>query len=91
MRVAFQKYAEQGAMTLEEVAAVLRRSETWVRTHSSGSNPLIPRIKGRPIRFDPEVLIEVFCRPQESSSLKIDRRERRKTGEKPTGGYRTCL
>lgn len=79
------------AMTLQELAALLRRKEGWVRAHSSGPNPLIPRLPGYPIRFDPMVMIDVFCRPQrpeKASSLTI---ERHKAGAKPTGGYRKCL
>lgn len=88
----FLEFAKKGAMTPEELAAILRRKPNWVRDNSRGSNPLIPRLPGKPIRFDPMVMIEVFCRPlvadQKPRSLTI---ERHKTGEKPIGGYRKCL
>lgn len=92
MKEIFLEYAKHGAMTGPELAKVLRRSEEWVRRNSMGSKCLIPRLPGRPIRFDPMRMIEVFCAPlkavERPRSLTI---ERHKTGEKPVGGYRKCL
>lgn len=93
MRDLFLEYAKIGAMTMDELAAVLRRKPSWVRAHSFGASAMIPRLPGKPIRFDPLVMIDVFCRPQSppperQRSLTI---ERHKTGEKPIGGYRKCL
>lgn len=92
MKELFLQYAQKGAMTPDELSAILRRKTSWVLDNSRGSKALIPRLPGKPIRFDPMVMIEVFCRPlvvdQRPRSLTI---ERHKTGEKPKGGYRKCL
>ncbi len=91
MKELFLAYAKSGAMTVDEVAAVLRRKPSWVRDNSRPGCSLIPRLPGYPIRFDPIVLISVFCEAPKADrpgSLTI---ERHKTGAKPTGGYRKCL
>lgn len=91
MKDIFLKFAENGAMTVDELAGVLRRSSTWVRDNSRPGAPLIPRLPGYPIRFDPIAMIDVFCPPPKATgpgSLTI---ERHKTLAKPNGGYRKCL
>lgn len=90
MRELFLAYARKGAMTMDEVAAVIRRKPDWLRRKSAGPNPEYPRLPGRPIRFDPMKMIEVFCDAQkpEARSLTI---EGHKTGAKPNGGFRKCL
>jgi hypothetical protein len=91
MREIFQNYAKTGAMTPQELALVLRRKVSWVLNNSRGASALIPRLPGKPIRFDPIVMIDVFCQPLKpvrAGSLTI---ERHKTGAKPIGGYRKCL
>ena len=92
MKDLFLEHAKHGAMTTSELAKILRRSEDWVRRNSAGSHGLIPRLPGRPLRFDPIAMIEVFCTPHQKvekpRSLTI---ERHKTGAKPNGGYRKCL
>lgn len=92
MKEIFLEYAKRGAMTCDELAQVLRRSNDWVRRNSMGHNCLIPRLPGKPIRFDPIKLIDVFCAQtkviERPRSLTI---ERHTTGEKPQGGYRKCL
>lgn len=89
MREIFLEYAKSGTMTVPELATILRRKSSWVLNNSRGPYALIPRLPGMPIRFDPMVLMGVFCQPQKvESPLKI---ERHKTGVKPHGGYRKCL
>lgn len=92
MREIFLEYSKRGAMTMEEVADVLRRKPDWVRRHSSGSNATIPRLPGKPIRFDPVALIKVFCEPQapqKSRSLTTEKRSF--SGNLLKGGFRKCL
>jgi hypothetical protein len=91
MRRALERYAEQGAMTIDQLAAVLQRTPDWVRRHSSGERAFLPRLPGKPIRFDPMRLIEILC-----DDAKVERpcsltTERYKTSEKSNGGYRKCL
>lgn len=90
MKEIFLEYAKSGAITIDQLAAVLKRKRGWVREHS-GPGKLIPRLPGYPIRFDPVAMIDVFCQPpkvERPSSLTI---ERHKTIAKPNGGYRKCL
>lgn len=77
-------------MTIDELAAVLRRKPNWVRSNS-GPNKLIPRLPGLPIRFDPSAMIDVFCHPQSAARPRSLTIERHKTGATPIGGYRKCL
>ena len=91
MRDLFLAFAKNGAMTVDELAQVLRRSPQWVRDNSRGSASLIPRLPGFPIRFDPMAMIDVFCQPPKAKGLSSLTIERHKTGEKPFGGYRKCL
>lgn len=91
MKEIFLEYAKNGAMTAQELAKVLRRSVWWVLENSKGDTPLVPRLPGYPVRFDPVAMIDVFCQPpkaEKPSSLTI---ERHKTGARPNGGYRKCL
>lgn len=95
MKEIFLEYAKKGSMTVDEVAAVVRRKPSTIR-NNSGPGKLIPRLPGYPIRFDPMAMISVFCAdPKEAtiggpplSSLTI---ERHKAAAKPHGGYRKCL
>ena len=92
MREIFLEYAKKGAMTTEELAAVLRIKPQRVQDMArAGKIPRLPHM--RLLRFDPMRMIEVFCEPPkaerpEGRSLTI---ERHKTGAKPNGGYRKCL
>ena len=60
MREIFLKYAKTGAMTRDDLARALKRSPTWVMVNSRRGQ-LIPRMPGKPIRFDPLAMIDVFC------------------------------
>lgn len=91
MKDLFLKFAEMGAMTTEEVAAVLRRKPQWVRDNSRGGNPMIPRLPGYPIRFDPVRMIEVFCQPQKADRAGSLTIEKHRALAKPKGGFRKCL
>ncbi|MGE3756898.1 MAG: hypothetical protein AB7H97_04040 [Pseudobdellovibrionaceae bacterium] len=93
MRQIFLQYAKQGAMTSEELAAVLRRARRWVINNSGlpGSEKLIPRLPGKPIRFDPMVMADVFCPVQPAKKPRSLTIERHKAGAIPNGGYRKCL
>ena len=91
MREVLLEYAKKGAMTKEDLAAVLKVKPAHVGAMArSGALPRIPNL--RLIRFDPMELIRVLCGPskkEESRSLTF---ERHKTGAKPTtGGLRKCL
>lgn len=91
MREIFERLAKRGAITVDELADILRRKPNWVRDNSRGANPLIPRLPGYPIRFDPMVMVDIFCRPQKADrpgSLTI---EGHKTRAKTNGGFRKCL
>jgi hypothetical protein len=89
MRQIFLEYLKRGAMTTEELARVLNRKISWVR-NNSGPGKLIPRLPGKPLRFDPERMIDLFCAPVQSDqrSLTI---EKHKTRVTPKGGYHKCL
>lgn len=88
MREIFLQYAKKGAMTKEEVAAVLNVKPDAIRRMAKSGK--IPRIPGFwQLRFDPMAMIEVFCEPQVTKrSLTI---ERHKTSAKPQKGFRKCL
>lgn len=90
MKDIFLDYAKKGAMTIEELAQVIRRKETWVR-NNSGAGKIIPRLPGLPIRFDPIAMIDVFCQPPKVEKPRSLTIERHRTGAKPKGGYRKCL
>lgn len=90
MKEIFLNYAKKGAMTIDELSAVLRRSPQWVRSNS-GPGKILPRLPGKPIRFDPMAMIDVFCRPQKAERPRSLTIERHKTGAEPIGGYRKCL
>lgn len=93
MKELFLEFAKQGAMTPKDLAGVLKRTYWWVLNHS-GEEPtekLIPRLPGKPVRFDPMRMIDVFCTPQKvtkPSSLTIGRH---KTVAKPEGRWAKCL
>lgn len=95
MKEAFMKFVNAGVtMTCDELAKIVGYSPDFVRRHSQPPHGFIPRIPpGKPIRFDPTRMIEVFCTPQieppaPSRSLKT---ERRKISENQKGGFRKCL
>lgn len=91
MKAIFLEYAKKGAMTKEELALVLNiNTETVRRMAKSGKIPRIPRL--RFVRFDPMVMIDVFCGAQESTPARSLTIERHKTGAKTkNGGFRKCL
>ena len=86
----FLEYAKRGAMTVEDLAAVLKWRPQHVR-NKSGPGKMIPRMPGYPIRFDPMKMIDVFCQPSKAEKPRSLTIERHKTGAKPIGGYRKCL
>jgi hypothetical protein len=92
VKEAFLEFASKKVtMTTEDLAAILRVSPEYLRKNSKPPHGFIPRVPLiRAVRFCPLKMIEVFCqeKAERPSSLKI---ERRKTGEKPKGGYRKCL
>lgn len=86
----FLKYIGVGAMTKEQLAEALNVTERTISDMvRAGKIPTIARLRQH--RFDPNVMIDVFCSPPKASkkprSLTI---ERHKTGAKP-GGYAKCL
>lgn len=74
VKEAFLRFIELGtAMTAEEVAAIVRVTPGTIK--EKARQGLIPRLSGiKPMRFDPQRLIEVFCAPsspETARSLKI--------------------
>jgi hypothetical protein len=90
MREIFLKYAKDGAMTKEQLAEVLKIKPSLVGDMARrGEIPRIPHC--RLIRFDPLVMIEVFCHPPKAEKARSLTIERHKTNAKTNGGYRKCL
>lgn len=90
MKEAFLQYAKTGAMTKEELAEVLKLKPAAVwRMARAGKIPRIPGI--HLYRFDPTVMISVFCEPPRVPGPRSLTIERHKTDAKPNGGYRKCL
>ena len=91
MKALFLKFSERGAMTLTELASVLRMKVDFVRRKAQrGEIPRIPGT-GRQYRFDPLKMIEVFCEPpKQDRSLTSEKRESG-GNQHSRGGFRKCL
>lgn len=97
MKQKLLEYVKRGtAMTSQELAECMNFTPDQVRRGSKPPNGKIPRIPHiRMVRFDPAVMLEVFCGsladgplPDQNGSMTT---EKRSFSGNQKGGFRKCL